>query len=418
VSAEKQKIGEEGPVVSGLQKFVDEIRPLISGEPKDEPSTTPEIFGDVRTENVWHSYLAYFIDPAAAHGFEDRFLKAFLKSCKSAGILTQELGPEELNRVRVDSEVGTDEGRIPDILLYNSEWFLLLELKVDSPEGESQTADYATAETVGPVDVHEYNEEARHYGFIAPSIPDSIDDAFIGIRWEKILHRFTDVRNDLSVSNYPLRSIVQLDDFISTMKTTKPEVDETTRERAKLYFEHQAEIEAAENAAEKFVKDVLQYKWTEVFQDPDNAPLFWDESWFILHQGKTFGQFARESWSNENGLDIHFEHHPTLSKFMEGELQFRLDLEVDSELRDGPDDPRPEYRAKFIELVEKSDIDVSEETIDDGGGDLGTFHPLVEATYAYEPGEEVGYYDALLRASEEYSELIPLVDALFEDDPD
>lgn len=384
----------------------------------ESPLTTPEIFGSVRRENVWHSYLAYFIDADEPHGFDTQFLNAFLEVCDNVGVLDN-------GRIKSDpqptvkSEINTDEGRIPDVLLYcPGEWFLLLELKVDSPEGDAQTSDYATADEIGPIDVTNYPENSRFYGYIAPHIPNTINETFVGVRWEDIATQFSQARNELSISDYPLRSIVQLDDFIETLETTMPKIDNETQERAELYFEYADEIEAAEQAVTALVNDVLQYEWTDTLLQPETSPDFWDDSWYIQAQGNTFGQFARQSWGLSDGLDIHFEHHPDESHFKQGEFEFRLDIEAPSSLRQQNPDPRAAFRQQFVQLVSDKDVALPEfTTVDDGEGGLDTYHELITAYYSYEPGNAEAYYETLAQATEDHAELIPLVDTLFETSP-
>jgi hypothetical protein len=402
-----------------FRRFATEIRPLMGENEGESPLTTPEVFDSVRREYVWHSYLAYFINADEPHGFDTQFLNAFLEACDDAGVL---------NRAQIDgdsqptvkSEVGTNEGRIPDILLYcPDEWFLLLELKVDSPEGDAQTSDYAVADEVGPIDVADYPENSRFYGYVAPHIPGTINETFVGVRWEDIATRFAQARNELSISDYPLRSIVQLDDFIETLETTMPQIDDETQERAELYFEYVDEIEAAEQAVTTFVKDVLQYEWTDTLTQPETSPGFWDDSWYIQAQGKTFGQFARQSWELPNGLDIHFEHHPNESHFKQGELHFRLDIEAPNSLRQQSPDPRGEFRQRFIQLVSNDNVALPESTtVDDGEGELDTYHELISAYYSYEPGDAEAYYETLAQATEDHADLVPIVDRLFETYPD
>jgi hypothetical protein len=326
----------------------------------------------------------------------------------------------DLSQIEIEREVDTDEGRVPDLLLYQPDsWFLLLELKVDSPEGPAQTEDYAAANEIGPVVVDDYPEHSQFYGYIAPTIPGTIDETFTGIRWDSLAEKFSEVRADLSISNHPLRSIVQLDDFIATLQTTMPDVDAETRKRAELFFEYKDEIQAAEKAVDTVVSDVLQYDWTEVFTDPESPLEFWDDSWYIQHQGSHYCQFAREAWETSDGLDIHFEHFPEGDRFREGDFLFRLDLEAPPAVRNQETDEREPFRRRFIELAQSRQIDIPEfTTVDDGQDDMSAAHDLVRATYSYEPGDTEAYYDTLCRATQDHIDLIGVVDALIDAYPD
>lgn len=408
-------VDDESSPTASIRRFATEAQSLLNGAEGETPLTTPEILGSVRTESVWQSYLSYFIDPGCPHGFDSDFFETFIDVCVSAGAVNRDSLPDS-PQPTVLCEVSTEKRR-PDVLLYEpNDWFLLLELKVDSPEGDAQTEDYATADTIGPIDVAEYPEENRHYGFIAPEVPRTIADTFRGIRWEDIATAFIEVRSELSSSDYPQRSIVQLDDFIATLRTTMPEVDNNTEQLAQLYFNYSDEIKAAEQAVETLVTDVLQYEWTEVLTTGKSQPNFWDDSWFIRSQGKSYGQFARDTWETEGGLNVHFEHHPDKSSLKDGELEFRLDIEAPRSAREDGTDPRQPFRDRFVQLIDGDEHTLpGDAVVDDGGGELDGYHKLVTTVYTFEPGSPEAYYEALAQASDDHHSLVPIVDALFEE---
>ncbi|MFD1513434.1 PD-(D/E)XK nuclease family protein [Halomarina rubra] len=348
----------KNPLRPLLRSFAGEMQPLLE-EGSDPPLTTPEVLAQVRTEWVWQSYITYLIDPGQPHGFGGTFTDAFLEACQAAGAFDTDLLHPDRSRVEVESEVGV-QGRRADILVYHPErWFLLLELKVDSPEGEDQTADYATAQSIGPLGVSEYPEESRFYGFASPTIPRDIHPAFQGVRWESVGSQFAEARNHLSLTTYPTRSIVQLDDFIATVRTAMTEQDTDTREKARLYFEYREEIDAAEKAVTDLVKDELRHDWTTVFTEKESAPSFWDDSWHFPAIGYNHGQFARTSWQTPNGINVHFKHHPDEENFRAGEIDFRLDIGAPKEVRDGEDGRQP-LREEFLRLLDERQVKIPE----------------------------------------------------------
>lgn len=404
-----------------LDEFAAEMSPLLTDRSeRDQPPSTPELINQTRSEGLWQSYLAYLIDPEESHRFDALFLDAFLQACEREGAFdTDEFHPDR-SRIQIRTEIDADTG-IPDLLVYHPDrWFLLLELKVDASEGERQTERYASATSLGPITVSSYPTHSRYYAYLSPTIPRDIHDEFVGVRWSTVATEIVEAYQPITPSTHRVRNLSHADDFITLLETTMTDVRDEIRQRAQLYFEYREEIETADQAVEEFVENVLQHEWTSILDDDQRGPSFWDDSWFIRASGKTYAQVARQSWEFTDSVNLHFEHHPDSSHFRSGELEFRLDLEVDSDHRTNDDnDPRTPVREAFIALVDEKDPELpADAVVDDGARNLESFHRLVETYYEFEPGDEEGYYEVLVEAFEDHASLIPIVDEIANVYPD
>lgn len=404
-----------------FDEFAAEISTFLSEEEEqDWPPSTPELIGQTRSEGLWQSYLTYLIDPTESHRFDALFLDAFLQACEQEGAFDTDVVHPDRSRVKIMTEIDADTG-IPDVLVYHPDrWFLLLEIKVDASEGVRQTERYANASSLGPISVNSYPSQSRYYAYLAPTVPRDIHDEFVGVHWSTIATEVAEAYRSITPSTHSVRNLSHADDFITLLETTMTDVTEETRQRAQLYFKYREEIEAADEAVEEFVKNVLQHEWSTVLTDDERAPSFWDESWSIRASGKTYAQVARQSWELPDGVNFHFEHHPDSSHFRAGELEFRLDLEVGSDRRtNDEDDPRTPVREAFVTLVDERDPELpADAVVDDGSRELESFHRLVETYYEFEPGDEEDYYEILVEALEDHASLISIVDEIVSAYPD
>ena len=94
-----------------------------------------ETLGIQRNETVHSNLIAWLLNPEEAHGLGDVFLRKFVKQ-----IFKKELPlyfPVDVNR---ELREGADQ---PDIIVEGNNWWLVIENKIDSPEGEKQTLRYA-----------------------------------------------------------------------------------------------------------------------------------------------------------------------------------------------------------------------------------------------------------------------------------
>ena len=106
------------------------------------PETTLEILGQSRVERQWEKLLVYFIDSTNPHGFNTDVLRAFLRALYTHSD-TSISGPlRNLESVEVSSQVSTGNGIFDILLRQPDEWFVCIELKIDSSE---------TKRTNGPI---------------------------------------------------------------------------------------------------------------------------------------------------------------------------------------------------------------------------------------------------------------------------
>lgn len=161
-------------------------------EVAEPPKSMLRILGSPRAEQKWNTLLAYLIDPSQPHGFGADLLKAFLE--KASKVTDDEIDyyHRDIEQVTVDTEVESPQNNRPDILIRASdEWFVCIESKVDSSEGDRQTQRYIEDTHIDNEEKDEYPEGGRHYLFLSKRFaPDSSAAGFEDIYWRQVVEAF------------------------------------------------------------------------------------------------------------------------------------------------------------------------------------------------------------------------------------
>lgn len=242
----------------GLGALKDELGRLP--EAREPPPTTLQVLGRNRQERDWQQFLFHFLTPENAHGLDRALLKHFLKALSDRDDFKYRFSTFDLDSIRMQQEVMTDQGR-PDALIWSSDdWFVLFELKVDSTEGEDQTPRYTRIESFRSIDLdaEEVASDEKYYVFLAPGREDALQntddespeaDEFVRMSWEWVA---SELQSFLVEDHgaYPARTTAQLEDFIDTIRTelTMTEYQENQQEKVELYVEHYDEIAEVEHA--------------------------------------------------------------------------------------------------------------------------------------------------------------------------
>lgn len=155
------------------------------------------------------------------------------------------------------------------------------------------------------------------------------------------------------------------------------------------------------DAVDRFVRQVLQYEWSDYLDA--YPPETGGRTWEWCDAGKPWGRLRPEDWraACENGLDVHFEHHPTPERYASGELGFDLHVEdgVTGSADFSPGTPHRRFRDRFVERVERAKPSLSDGTewtrFRVGGQDE---HVLCRAEYRFTSFDERSYYETLRTA--------------------
>ncbi|MGB9985773.1 PD-(D/E)XK nuclease family protein [Salarchaeum japonicum] len=309
------------------------------------PETTLEILGQSRVEQRWEELLVYFLDSTNPHRFDTDVLRAFLRAVHSHGDTSMSGPLRSLETVEVSSQVSTDDGIFDILLRQPDEWFVCIELKVDSPETNAQTERYADATRLGDIDTRQYSG-TDEYVYIAPKdAPDSVSEDFVDISWEQIVAELETVLTD-GFGKYPTKSSAQLADFIDTiqLELNMGDINQISDETV-LYTEYAETINRVRDAFERD-KERLYNSLEETF-----FAEFGHEGWVSNTRPNTYIQLYKPEWRDVgSGTNIEYEPHLSLNQ-KQPTIRLRLDIE---------------HTGK-AELREKLSSRVSQETFEDAG---------------------------------------------------
>jgi len=231
----------------------EELRGQLQRLPETEepPPTTLQLLGQGRQEGDWQRFLAYFLSPEAPHGLEHAATEQFLRGLSGRDDIDFDFSPFDLENVDVATEVPLPDGRVDLLLWCGAEWFVLCELKIDAAETDSQTTRYAATETFDNVELDPaaVPEKRRHYLYITPDGATPASCAFVSLRWSWVADQLRAVQA-AGYGSYPVRTAVQLADFIDTIETelTMTDHERNETEKAGLYVDYYDEIAEVQTA--------------------------------------------------------------------------------------------------------------------------------------------------------------------------
>lgn len=341
------------------EQLIDRFRELqISLEAIPEvpepPKSTFRILGSTRSEQNWNTFLAYFLDPSQPHGFGADLLKEFFNTVQRETDCGIEYYHRDIQNIIVDTELASPQNNRLDILIRAPEkWFLWVETKVESSEGSRQTERYVEDTYVGNEKKCAYPERGKHYLFISKQYAgNSSADEFHDISWQDIAGAFKN-RLRRSDGRYPVRSVAQLEDFLSTINTvTSTKENNYTmiqKEKVRLLSEYRDDIDKLLQAAEA-LRERAEEEWPTLFLNQLNDEL-WTEEWTMQDDPDEWGCIFRRGWYRDDeslkpttnseatwgdtGFRLHFCN--TIRKkrsFSRGELTYYLSCPTSVPLRD------------------------------------------------------------------------------------
>lgn len=333
-----------------------ELRTSLEALPEvtEPPKSMLQILGSARAEQKWNMLLAYFLDPSQPHGFGADLLKTFLNKVGQVTDNEIEYYHRDIENLTVETEITSPQNNRLDILIRApEEWFVCVESKVDSSEGDRQTQRYVEDTHIGNEEKDKYPEDGRYYLFLSKEYaPDSSTDRFEDICWRDVTEAFQAKLNQ-SHGQYPERSVSQLEDFLSTIITvTKMEQDDfeqIQKEKVQLLSEYRGDIDELFEAAEDLRQRAVE-EWPELFRSHVDGDV-WTDEWTTRLNPREYGCIFKRGWylDNQNleptidaeltqgstGLRLHFNHLIRREEsFAQGKLTYRLRCPTRVELRD------------------------------------------------------------------------------------
>lgn len=435
--------------LAGLKSDLDRLP-----EAKEPPSTILQIIRNNQQEEEWQQLLFHYLSQDEPHGLDHAFLEHILSALSGRDDLDFTFSGLDLADVQVKQEVTIPNGRRPDAVVWASEeWFICWELKINAPEDEDQTQDYADADSFQSINVTKKDvpENGQHYVYLAPkdaSPPEA--EEFVHVSWRWIAEQIQTFLNE-GHGGYPSRTTAQLEQFIGTIQNevTMTDYQENQQEKAELYFEYYDAITEAQEAYEDrwdwfannwgslLAKTMDSAELIEIpaLRDTDIAveltqPATEDETWIFTHSDSDWASFYKEGWfrhkdnlsniytpdQNRDDIWVLFCHRLEKNRekaIKDNLLQIRLINGIGNS-----DEFNDKFRQKFITKVENSNNEMSSSV-----NVPGTRSSPLTATYNIPVREYDDFFEAYVAALDdafydlviENGQIITLIDEAYEE---
>ena len=286
----------------------------INFHPKSYPEILKHKVGvQNQREKTYQRILEYFLNPLAPHGFESMILKIFLELIEEetdfefdseSKLSNCEIVTEYTYRIPEDHDE-EESGRLDLLILEERaepDWAIVLELKVDAPEGESQTITQAkladqSYDSKGNFNARLNKIENCHFVFVTKEKTKPKDERFKNITWEDIekhfreelSNKFNSGKDDLcfekqdvrsqnkifkgyteSNLDIPMQSLLQFLDFLMSLREVSNIMKTNEEKFAKCYarLHGQSLLDSSYNF-ENFLKDLRRSReeFSKYFED-------------------------------------------------------------------------------------------------------------------------------------------------------
>lgn len=409
-----------------IEDLLADLRRKLDALPEAEepPPTTLEVLGQSSNEDDWQQILIHFLTPDRAHGFDHAVLEHVLTALSDSDALGYSFSRFDLENVRIEQEVTTDDG-IPDIVIWSSEdWFICFEVKIYASETNNQTRRYVDIEEFGGInlDKDEVPDDGHNYVYLAPepsSSPSS--DEFVEVSWEWLASELQTFLAE-SYGEYPARSTAQLDEFVDTVRSelTMTEYQENQQEKAELHVRYYDEIHEVEEAFDEGWEE-LKNKWGDQLIDNlgikrvDSLPKVSDkyaigavqrgddiEQWVLQQTKDDWSWMFKEKWwidldTGEYGPNrdarIGFLHRPDQHReeaIHDHKLKFKFRVAPPSD---------EDYRDAFNEMFDDREDEISE-LLPQPDEITGNKRNVLKATYDIDVDNHDNFFDAYVGALE------------------
>lgn len=421
-----------------LEEFIQKYIGLDRGV--QQPKGIFSILSSPR-EKQYQYTLKYFLNPRKSHGFGYTLLETFLNCIdfRKFNLSGQHIEIEDEVWIADDGL----EGRIDlvicggNALTDHPRWAVFLELKVGAEEGDRQTATYAEADEwdLSWFDTSELTVDClddKKYVYLKRAVADGptdrtevsaddpIDDdrEFEVFDWFDLVGSFEAEIQD-SLFEYPNRSVIQLTDFIRSLKETEgmsSEIDEDVlNERLNLYFEHDSLIQQIKEANSQFESDFedlsthLENNWESEIDERYN---FEDSGWKTSLSSSTKFQGILPEYWNQDPLDgsstikLYYRHSPTVESLRNQRHTFALRLPPQRKAHREEQQNGQSFNDVFTEKCTteyEEEIHDSLESIDVDECRMESASALIVKNYPLDSDNlMVSYFDQLEKAVDEF----------------
>lgn len=303
--------GEEGADTAEVGATLQELTKAFE-ETKESEANVFSILGIRTRERRLTRFLAWLLDPGESHDAGRAFLDSLL----------DETGLDVVTSVEVEALVpisasGDGDGSELDLVIIGETSVVGVEIKTTHQDTVEKLDKEAGAL------LQEYPEHETHnlvyLSYWGSGIPET---EHIDLFWHNLVDRF-----EANLTAIPREYEPRLtSDFIQTIRNYVMTEFDGISEKTELYFEHQAAVDAVQEAYEKDKNRLFDAVRRAFFSESECD----SDDWAVANRSKNYMKFYKESWRGiADGVDIEYEPHVHLRRD-EPRIKLRLDIEKNS----------------------------------------------------------------------------------------
>jgi hypothetical protein len=279
---------------------------------KEDEANVFSILGIQTRERRLTRFLAWLLDPNESHDAGRVFLDAFLNE---TGL--DIVAPVEVEALVPIAASGSEDGAELDLVIVGETGVVGVEIKTTHQDTVEKLDKEAEAL------LQKYPEHETHdlvyLTYWGSGIPAT---EHLDLFWRDLVDRF-----EADLTAVPREYERRLtNDFIQTIRTHVMTEFDGISEKTELYFEHQAAVDAVQEAYQEDKNRLFDAVRQAFFSESDCDP----EDWTVGNRSKYYVKFYKKSWRGvADGVNIEYEPHIHLLRD-ESRINLRLDIEHNS----------------------------------------------------------------------------------------
>lgn len=294
-------------VGAALQELTEAYEKTKEGE-----ANVFSILGIQTRERRLTRFLAWLLDPNESHDAGRVFLDAFLDE---TGL--DIVAPVEVEALVPIAASGSEDGAELDLVIIGETSVVGVEIKTTHQDSVEKLDKEAEAL------LQKYPEHETHdlvyLTYWGSGIPAT---GHLDLFWRDLVDRF-----EADLTAVPREYERRLtNDFIQTIRTHVMTEFDGISEKTELYFEHQAAVDAVQEAYQEDKNRLFDAVRQAFFSESDCDP----KDWTVGNRSKYYVKFYKKSWRGvADGVNIEYEPHIHLLRD-EPRIKLRLDIEHNS----------------------------------------------------------------------------------------